>query len=1735
VSGNRFVTCYAYHHGYFDGEEREFRGFGMVEQRDTEEFAALSTGGALPEATNSDPASHVPPVLTRTWFHTGAYLGERVISRQLEHEYYRESDSSLGVSGLTDAQFDELLLDDTVLPPDLSPAEVAEACRALKGSVLRQEVYGKDDTEAADRPYRVSERNYTVRRIQPRGANRHAVFFVHTREAIELQYERKLYKIGQALRADPRVSHDLTLEVDDYGNVLLAAAVAYGRRFNDADLGLGDRERQKKPYVTFSINAATYPVVDADAYRTPLVCESRQFELVNVDPPTAVTGVTNLFRFDKLAERIADASDGHHDLPYEDFVGAGAAGTAAFRRLLEHTRTLYRRNDLTGLLPLTQFQSQALPGESYTLAITPGLVNDVFVKGGTATTAELTQLLESQTAGAYVHSDGDAGWWIPSGRVFYSDGAAGTELAAARAGFFMPSRFEDPFGNASTVAYDDYHLLPTLTTDPLQNTIAAEHDYRVLQPRLVTDANGNQSAVLFDALGLVVATAVMGRLSEGDTLADVAADISQKMLLEHIEHPLVSPHLVLNGATTRLLYDLFAYRRTMKDPQPQPATVYMLARELHGATSTPIQHAFSFSDGFGREIQKKVQAEIGPVVDGGPTVSPRWVGSGWTIYNNKGKPVRQYEPFFSATHRFEAAHVNGVSPVLLYDPLQRAMGTLHPDRSWEKVVFDPWRQETWDRNDTALISNLQMDDDVGPYFARLPSSDYTPTWYASRASGTVDEQDAAKKVVAHAATQAVTYFDPLGRAFLAVADNGAAGRYTTRTEFDIEGNCRAIVDALGRAVIRYDYAVSGVTLHSASMESGARWVLHDIAGQPIATWDSRGHRLQYTYDELRRAVEVHLRDGSGSARLVQRTVYGEAIGNAFNHRTRVYQVFDGAGVLTNHEYDFKGNLLRTSRRCATQYRSVLDWTASVPLQAPLESSTKFDALNRPTLLTAPDQSVIEPTYNEANLLERLTVRLLGADAATTFVEDIDYNARGQRSSIVYGNGTATSYEYDPATFRLTRLLTMRGSEALQDLRYTYDPLGNITAIRDAAQQTIYFSNAVVSPDSAYTYDAVYRLTDAAGREHIGQLTVPQTTWNDEYRVHLPHPNDGQMLRRYTEHFDYDAVGNLLALVHSASGGGWNRTFSYAQPSQLEAGKMSNCLSATLVGGTSEGQYMYDAHGNMTRMSHLPLMQWDYLDRLSASSQQVTSGTPETTYYVYSSAGARTRKVTERAAAAGAEPTRKSERIYVGGFEVYREYGADGSIALQRESLHIMDDETRVAIVDTRVAGSDDAPAQSIRYQLGNQLGSAILELDDQQQIISYEEFYPYGSTSYQAGRTLAEVRLKRYRYTGKERDEETGLNYHGARYYAPSLARWVSCDPAGIADGLNKYEFVRSNPLVGRDRTGLQTDQWQAFQFEDSEGEPVTLTIRKGAPFAPPADAKEVPAEPVLRTLPAKAQELAGVAPLPKTSEPPYQEPPDLGEVLASFLLTSAFDLAALPWMGNPEGAAGLGETRQQLRLWIYSDPEAARQGEGIEQGIALASLAFGAASLTLKVPGLLSRLGTGARLAEGALTETATAMLEGRTEQAAASGFETVTNESRPLQLVDPRGTEYGVLARDAKEYEANARALLGSGETEPTAYVSQSGDLHYMDVRLRAGSGPGEAKYIDRWGGHPYHPKTTYGRAIDMKTHAVRQAEAYSTSFGTTLYVSNSTEFIQDYRQLFQQEGWENIRFLLLPARHY
>jgi RHS repeat-associated protein len=1412
ISRNRFVTRYAYHHGYFDGVEREFNGFGMVEQWDTESFAALDA-----DATNVDEASHVPPVLTRTWFHTGAFLDRDRISRLFEGEYHQD----LG----------DLVLPDTVLPDlPLSLDEQRQACRALKGSVLRQEIYALDGSEAAVRPYTVSERNYTVKLLQP-AADDDAVFFVHPRESLTAHHERKLYPVGDQLRPDPRVSHDLVLTVDDYGNVLRSVSVGYGRDHRDPDPTLtdADHERQHRTHVVYSENDYTNPIDQPDAYRTPLQCETRQWEILGLTPDVHRPGATSLFGFDELVDELGSIS---HELSYEEWDADPAGLTAPSLRLTEHVRILYRRDDLTGPLPLGVLEPLALPFESYHLAFTPSLLTGLYGE-------RVDDALLAETGGYVRHAAHD-GWWIPTGRVFYSSGAADppdAELAYAREHFFMPQRFQDPFRAVTSVTYDGYDLLTQQLRDPVDNMITAGerdtdgqlvtngNDYRVLQARLVMDANRNRAEVAFDTLGMVVANSVMGKPEEhlGDTLDGFDADPDEDLVARYLGDPLADPHRLLQGATTRLVYDLFAYQRTEFDEQPQPPVVATLARETHvsdlaDGVRTKIQHSFSYSDAFGREIQKKVQAEPGPLTDDGTEINPRWVGTGWTIFNNKAKPVRKYEPFFSATHRFEFAMFVGVSPVLFYDPVDRVVATLHPDDTWEKVVFDPWHQASWDANDTVLTDPRQ-DADVGGYVGRyLAGQGEWRSWYAQRINGDRGpaERVAAEKTAGHAATAARQWLDSLNRTFLSLAHNRFPrdGAMTdefiaTRTHVDVEGNERAAIDGLGRCVMRYGYTMTSIRVAQSSMEAGEHLMLDDVSGKPIYSWNSRGFRVRTEYDALRRPLRAYVVGGELAEEILhERTVYGENLpdDHKFNLRGRPSHVYDTAGVSTTEAYDFAGNPLSAKRALVVEYHNLPDWSAEVALEERTYlSGTRYDALRRPTELSAPDGSLIRPTYKEANLLDRLEISLQGSGEWTPVVSDTDYNVRGQRSSITYGNGVRTDYHHDPTTFRLTRLRTSRGNAALQDLGYTYDPAGNITRLEDHAQHVVFFRNRRIEPSADYTYDAIYRLVEATGREHLGQTgDEPQpSSPDDSPRIRLAHAHDGEAMGRYVQRYVYDAVGNILSMEHRGhrpDRPGWTRGYRYLEPSLLEPDKVSNRLSGTAtVEDEPFPRFGYDAHGNITATPELPLVRWDFKDQLSASSRQVVHDPDarETTYYVYDATGQRVRKITERHTR-----TRKSERIYVGGFEVYREYGSGGVVALERETLHVLDDKQRVALIETRTIGTDESLKQLLRFQIGNHLGSATLELDAAAEIISYEEYYPHGATSYQAVRGQTET-PKRYRYTGKERDEESGLYYHGARYYAPWLGRWMSCDPIGIQDADNLYQYSGNRPVGSNDPTGM--------------------------------------------------------------------------------------------------------------------------------------------------------------------------------------------------------------------------------------------------------------------------------------------------------------------------------------------
>jgi hypothetical protein len=1477
--GRTAHSCrYVYHHGFYDGVEREFRGYGMVEQFDTEHFDILGMQTAtLP--VNIDPKSNIPPVWTKTWYSTGLWMGDGQISTYFRGEYWQEP------GGLSNQEQIEMQIADTQLPVDaisrdgtthpytMSPFEAMEACRALRGRMLRQEIFALDDSVYGTLPYSVSENNFLLNLLQPRGSgNQRCVFMVKELESVHFSYERyaQTSPSGRTL-CSPSVSHDLSLVYDPFGNVLKSASIAYGQRFPDLDLQNiltpADLQKQSTPIITYDEYDYTNSIDQPDIFRVPLNCENRSYELRGVTTTNADPLITNLFSVSGVLQFIQQASDGSHDLPFEDWQGEGAIASSTYRRLFKRMRSVFEKDNLSAPLPVGTIESRALFLQKYNMVFTPELLQETFIDSRKI--ASPTDLGDDMTKGGYLNLDGDGNWWIQSGRFFYSPNSSDTpaqELQYALQNFFLPLRYRDPFYTATFdterfVTYDTYRLLPQETVDARGNRITAGQrdpnhanplvvngiDYRLLATTLTMDPNQNMTAFAFDILGMVAGTAVMGKPGQdiGDSLQSFTADLSTSVIAGYFSDPVTQAPALLGNATNRWVYDIWAYSRKESQSSPSPCAAAQLSRETHvsdlvSGQESRILQSLGYSDGLGRTIQSKILTEPGPVLqrdstgnvilgpDGQPLMTstptnPRWVGTGWVVYNNKQLPVRQYEPFFTDLSAFEFNAQLGVSPTMFYDPLGRTVATLQPDHSWSKFVFKPWYSQSWDQNDTVLVSDPTTDADVGDYFARLPNADYLPTWYRARSRGALgaEAQQCAHNTAVHANTPSVAHTDPLRRSFLTVVDNtfkyGDASPsapvteqfYATRTELDIQNNPRQIFDSKGRQILNDSFNMISQIINHQTMNSGQRWSLANVTGQTLYAFDDRGFRFHYVYDELQRKSHTFLRQGTAKGLLYEAVLYGDAQTVATpeinNVRLQVIESKDQAGIMTTDLYDFKTNLLSKTRALAQGYRDTVDWTGTVATESvTFTTTTTYDALNLPTTSTLPDETVVNISYDLQSRTQKLSANIQGSTSATSFVSNIAYIANGQRASVNYGNDVSTGYEYDWFTKRLSHLITRRNSQVfpgdcpqppipswpgcqIQNLFYTNDPMGNTTNIRDDAQQTIFFRNQRVDPSNYYIFDATYRLIESGGREHLGQTGgVPNAPTppgpSNSFGGGLPNPNDGSAMGTYIERYFYDSEQNITSLKHLGSdpvNPGWTRTYNYTEPSQLAPTVFNNRLSSTVIGTTTE-VYGYDTdaglHGDMTSMPNLPIMDWDARDQLHISSKQTVTngGTPEMTYYVYDANGQRVRKVTETYAAAGATPTRKSQTLYLGGFEIYSRFAADGTTpTLVRDSVHILDNSTTVAIVENQTK-ENAVSAELIRYQFGNHLGSVALELDDTAAIISYEEYTPYGSSSYFAVRSSVEA-PKRYRYTGKERDdEETGFYYFGARYYAHWLVSLTS-------------------------------------------------------------------------------------------------------------------------------------------------------------------------------------------------------------------------------------------------------------------------------------------------------------------------------------------------------------------------
>ncbi len=1410
ISGGKLATEYRYHHGYWDGTEREFRGFGLVEQLDTETFADYHASGARGPETRFEPVPErhfSPPLLTKTWFHQGPVDEETGDWQELDWtpDYWPDDPQTF--------EYTETI--NSFLRTLADPRHRRDALRALRGSTLRTELYAIDGTVRQDRPYTVTEQAFALREESPPESSdslRQRIFFPHRVAQRTTQWER-----GD----EPMTRFSFTDDYDAYGQPRRQVNLAVPRhRDHRVPAPAGER------YLG-TLAETRYAQRDgAQRYIVDRVAASTSYEVPN------------------------DGTQSAYDL-YRQI----QAGTAP-RKLIGQTFNYYDGAAFVGL-PFGQLGDFGAPVRTESLVLTEEIVREAYRDPAAPDASDVPP---------YLRPEGVMSWPAEYPEKF-RDGTpalAGYDFADGsdhrERGYFartscvaldvhgqdspyrgLPVTMRDPLGNDTSIVYDDpYHLLPVRVTDAVGLATGAEYDYRVLQPRLTTDANGNRRAVAFSPLGLVTATAVMGEESEqgGDTL----------------EVP-----------GSRLEHDFFAF----VDRQ-QPVFVRGIVRQHHVTeVDVPLPNreetieTIEYSDGFGRLLQTRTRAEDvlfgDPNFGGGvlsadqsvltgsavgrrsatPADPPNVVVSGWQVYDNKGRVVEKYEPFFAVGWAFEAPGEaqRGQKATMFYDPHGQVVRTLHPDGSEQRVIYGvpadlanpeqfaptPWEAYTYDANDLAPLCE-------GPDGLSLSSTAPTP----------------------HHFTPSSVVIDALGRTVETVARNGSdpADWYRTRSTYDVRGNVLTVTDALDRVAFRYTYDLANRPWRTESIDAGlGRMVLNSL-GNKTERRDGKGALTLQVYDRLQRPSCLWSRDDTGGpVTLRQRMEYGDA-GTpdhaepermAMRDRNllgRLHRHHDEAGLTTVAAVDFKGNMLDKSRRVIADepilaafdrapapawqvtlfqidwepgsQQTLADREGELLESTAYQTTVSYDALNRVKSTRLPrgaggERRKLRPEYNRAGGLERVWLD------DTIYVERIAYDAKGQRALIAYGNRVMTRYAYDPRTFRLGRMRSERytkldddtyqpSGKPLQDLAYDYDLVGNILRINDRtpasgipdnpdalAEQDPEKAQLLISGDALdrrFEYDPIYRLLSATGREC--DRPPEGGPWRDR-----PRCTDLTRSRAYVERYRYDAMGNMLRLKHRNKNGGFTREFT--------VGTANNRLRRMEI-GDADYDYTFDASGNMSSETTSRHFEWNHSDQMKAFRTQTGGAEPSVhAHYLYDAAGERVKKLVRK------QGGRTEVTHYIDGLFEHHRWGGRSQSG-QNNRVHVMDDKQRIALVRLGPAHPEDR-GPAVQFQLGDHLESSNVLVDPAGGLINREEFSPYGETSF------GSFAKKRYRFTGMERDEESGLNYVHHRALSPVLGRWISCDPLRKKGASKSYELCGSNPICFVDKDGLEeskSTEWGA-------------------------------------------------------------------------------------------------------------------------------------------------------------------------------------------------------------------------------------------------------------------------------------------------------------------------------------
>jgi RHS repeat-associated protein len=776
------------------------------------------------------------------------------------------------------------------------------------------------------------------------------------------------------------------------------------------------------------------------------------------------------------------------------------------------------------------------------------------------------------------------------------------------------------------------------------------------------------------------------------------------------------------------------------------------------------------------------------------------------------------------------------------DPLWRQTQVTYPDGGSTTTTYNTGSTTPWSvSTSTAITSSLNRNtttiyDGLGRVTQTQLTSDPDGTDYVDTTYDLVGRQATVNNPhrTATSSTDGITSYtyDALDRVTSVVEPDSShvstAYTNTCTTMTDEVGNARkSCVDGLGRLTS----------------------VWEDPGTSPHLNFET-----DYTYDALDNLLTVTQKGGSI---------------NQANWRTRTF-LYDGLSRLTQatnpesaatlYAYANTGNVL-----CAGDPSAVCTITSPSPNQtSPSTTVTTFyayDGLKRLTGKTYTDGD----TGNPPTHFVKYGYDGMGITGCTPVPpSNPDSNPKGLRTAMCDGSG-ATSWKHD----QMGRVLTERrtiGSVAGDFENDAYNLNGSPTTITSIGFGVTYAYGGAGRPLTATNYTGgTNKLVTAASYAPPGELTamtngststftgiVTNNAYNNRLqpillsaavsgqnpvfsecfdfhlgtRITAPAPcsfsastlgNNGNVYQivnnrdntgSRNQNFMYDSLNRILQAYSSGSGSfSWGETYSpsatspgiapttpgidawgnltnrsgvtgktYNEPLNCPANSNNQLTTCSLV---------YDAPGNMTSNGSASYV-------YDAESRLIASGGYS---YIYDGDGQRVEKCTQ-----GTTPGTCAS-------------GATGTLYWRGASSDPLSETDLAGTVQNnyvffngqRVARRDNAGL--IHYYFSDHLGThGVVENQIASACEQDIDYYPYGGVEHDYCANVAQT----YKFTGKERDSESTLDYFGARHYASSLGRFVVPDPAGIfvADGSspqswNLYAYVLNNPLINIDPFGL--------------------------------------------------------------------------------------------------------------------------------------------------------------------------------------------------------------------------------------------------------------------------------------------------------------------------------------------